>query len=265
MYNPFQSALRYLQYLITASNGQGHGVHSPFVFDFIIKVLNDRQPYPEYAPVEKLRSELKRDDSAIEVADLGAGSRKNASALRSVASIARSALKPPRYAQLLFRIAQHYQCRRMVELGTSLGLTSAYLSGHRHAEVLYTLEGAPGIAALAETHFSRLNRNNIVQVTGNFDDTLSSVLAQCGKVDLLYIDGNHRYAPTIRYFEQALPSLHDSSIVIFDDIHWSAEMEKAWRQIIADQRVTLSIDLFFIGLVFFRKEFRVKQHFTIRF
>jgi predicted O-methyltransferase YrrM len=265
MYNSFQLAAKFLRYWFTASNGKGHGVHSPFVFEFITRVLNDATQYECYAPVEALRSQLLANETIIQVEDFGAGSRSGATKLRPVQSIAAAALKPRKFAQLLHRIARYYRCENVVELGTSLGVTTSYLASSPSSIQLYTLEGSKAIADLAAGNFSQLGFKDIEQVTGNFDVTLPPLLERVGKIDLFYIDGNHRYEPTIRYFEQAYPHLHEYSIVVFDDIHWSAEMEKAWQQVIADSRITLSIDLFFIGLVFFRKDFKVKQDFVIRF
>ncbi|HSC52583.1 MAG TPA: class I SAM-dependent methyltransferase [Phnomibacter sp.] len=265
MYNSFQLAKKYIQYWWNASNGKGHGVHSPFVFEFIIKVLNDAKSYDGFDAIEKLRSQLHHNNTLLIIEDFGAGSRTGATKQRSVQSIARAALKPKKFAQLLHRIARFYECKTIVELGTSLGITSAYLAQSPATQKLYTLEGSPAIASVAKQNFEALTLTNIEQVVGNFDETLAPLLQRSGPVDLLYIDGNHRYEPTIRYFEQAFPHLHEYSIVVFDDIHWSAEMEQAWHQVIADERVTMSIDLFFIGLVFFRKDFKIKQDFGIRF
>lgn len=265
MYNAFQLGKKYLQYYWHAHNGQGHGVHSPFVFEFIIKVLNDKKAYDCYTTIEQWRRQLLANEQVLTIQDFGAGSRTGATKQRSVQSIAAAALKPKKFAQLLHRMARFYACNNIVELGTSLGVTSAYLASSPHTRQLHTLEGAPAIAELATQCFQQLQLHNIHQVVGNFDDTFPVLLQQSTPIDLLYIDGNHRYEPTIRYFEQAYPLLHEYSIVVFDDVHWSAEMEQAWQQVIADERVTMTIDLFFIGIALFRKDFKVKQHFAIRF
>ena len=114
-------------------------------------------------------------------------------------------------------------------------------------------------------NFEKLGLANIELLTGNFDTTLTSAIAKAGQVDLAFIDGNHRYEPTRRYFKEMLPSIHPYSMLIFDDIHWSSEMEQVWKEIQEHASVTLTIDLFFIGIVLFRKENKAKQHFTIRF
>ncbi|HNR16193.1 MAG TPA: SAM-dependent methyltransferase, partial [Chitinophagaceae bacterium] len=84
-------------------------------------------------------------------------------------------------------------------------------------------------------------------------------------IDFAFIDGNHRQEPTERYFNQLLPKMHHESILVFDDIHWSSEMEQVWKTIKDHPSVRCTVDLFFIGVVFFRDEFREKQHFSIRF
>lgn len=265
MYSAFQLGRRHLKYYLTASNGKGHGVHSPFVFDFITKVLNDDRQFYAYRRIENLRKMMLHNDTTLVVEDLGAGSRVAKSRERKVKDIARSSLKPKKYGQLLFRMADYYGAEQILELGTSLGITTAYLAAAREGSRVVTLEGADAVATQAIANFNSLQLRNIELIKGNFDVTLSSALKAMERVDLAFIDGNHAYAPTMNYFRQLLPSLHDESILVFDDIHWSRQMEQAWDEIRNDERVILSIDLFFMGLVFFRKENKVKQHFTIRF
>lgn len=265
MYSPFQLGLRYLKYYITASNGRGHGVHSPFVFSFITKVLNDDRHFYAYEMIENRRQSLLADGTELSITDFGAGSRVENQNRRKVSEIAKSALKPKKFGQLLFRIVDHYAPATIVELGTSLGITSAYLAAAKAGSNVITMEGATAVADVARRNFEALGLNNIRIVEGNFDETLPGVLSQHPRIDLAFVDGNHRYDPTVRYFRELLPAMHEHSILIFDDIHWSREMEQAWEEIRNDGAVTLSIDLFFIGLVFFRKEQKVKQHFVIRF
>ncbi|MES2647802.1 MAG: class I SAM-dependent methyltransferase [Bacteroidota bacterium] len=265
MYSPLQLATKFLKYWFTASNGKGHGIHSPFVFEFITQVLNDRKAYYSYEKIESLRSALLANESVLTIEDFGAGSRISATKKRSVQSIAGTALKPKKFGQLLFRIANFYQPKNIMELGTSLGITSAYLaSANQHATVV-TMEGASEVAAVARDNFNTLDLQNIQLKEGNFDETLPAVLSKMQTVDLAFIDGNHRLEPTVNYFKNLLPYCHENSILVFDDVHWSKEMERAWESIKSHESVLLTIDLFFIGLVFFRKDFKIKQHFTIRF
>ena len=240
-------------------------MHSPFVFDFILNVLNNKNNYQPPSAIEELRSRLQSDRRLLEVEDFGAGSRKSSARERSVSQIARAALKSKRLAQVLFRLVKHYQLQTIVELGTSLGLTTSYFSKANPEAKVVTIEGSPQIALIAQENFLKLNSTNIQLIYGNFDDMLPSALSKLSAIDLGYVDGNHRYQPTINYFYQFLSKSHSQTILVFDDIHWSAEMEQAWEEIKQHPEVQYTIDIFFLGFVFFRQEFKVKQNFAIRF
>ena len=265
MYSGSQLALKYLRYYFTAYNGKGHGMHSPFVFQFILHVLNDRSGYMPPAEIEVLRRALQQDERRLGIEDFGAGSRLSGTKQRSVAELARTALKPKKYAQLLYRLVKHYRPDTILELGTSRGLTTAYLAAANPNASITTIEGSQAIASVAAENFTKLGLKNIRQQTGNFDDLLPGTLEHLKRVDLAYIDGNHRYHPTLNYFSQLLPYLHNNSILVFDDIHWSPEMEKAWNEIRQHPTVQCTVEVFFLGFVFFRSEFKVKQHFAVRF
>lgn len=265
MYSKSKLIYKYLQYWLSASNGKGHGVHSPFVFKFIKDVLIDDRYFYAYDAIENLRSQLLTDKTQVIINDFGAGSRTGLQQKRMIGQIASSSLKPKKYAQLLFRIADYYKAKNILELGTSLGITTSYLASANESASIITMEGADAIANIAQQNFINLNKNNIEIIRGDFDETLPSLLKKINALDLIYVDGNHRYKPTLNYLNLLLPHCHDNTIMIFDDIHWSAEMEQAWDEIKQNNVVTLSIDLFGIGLIFFRKENKQKEHFTIRF
>jgi len=240
-------------------------MHSPFVFDFILQVLNNKNGYTASPLIEMLRKELQSNKEILDINDLGAGSRSGLSKRKTVAQLANTALKPKKYAELLFRLVKHYQPQRIIELGTSFGITTAYLATANPGATIITIEGSKTIAQKASDHFGRLGLNNITSLKGNFDTLLPSVLSGLSTVDMTYIDGNHRYEPTIQYFQQFLGKTNEYSILIFDDIHWSREMEEAWKEIKNHSSVRCTIDIFSLGFVFFRKEFKEKQHFQIRF
>ena len=166
-------------------------------------------------------------------------------------------------------MVQYYQPENVLELGACFGITTSYLSSGNKAAQVFTMEGAKQIAGVARKDFEKLRLKNIELIEGNFDNRLPLFIQQLKEkhqtLDFVFIDGNHRYEPTARYFHELLSVVNDDSIFIFDDIHWSEEMEKAWNEIIAHESITLSIDLFFIVIVFFRKENKVKQDFVIRF
>ena len=292
MYSRYQLARKYIHYYINAANGRGHGIHSPFVYDFVRNVLMGEGDAAAYKPIEALRKQLGRDRTLVEIEDFGAGGGQRMIYRRSISDLAKHVAKPPKLGRLLYRIARHYQPARILELGSSLGLSTAYLAAGAGAgweaassvatgmgvneacpvvqpPKVVTIEGAGAVAEVARRNFRQLGPELITApvelVGGNFDQVLPEVLSRISPVDLAFIDGNHRMEPTLRYFDQLSRHASDSSVLIFDDIHWSREMEEAWGHIREDGRSCLTIDLFFFGLVFRRKEFKVKQHFTIRF
>lgn len=265
MYSAFQLATKYIQYYLTASNGKGHGIHSPFIFHFITHILNDKQQYDAYEKTERLRNDLLQDHTLLTIEEMGAGSSINKTNQRTIASIARNAAKSKKFGQLLYRMVKTYQPEIILELGASLGITTSYLSLANPDAKLITLEGATAIAAEAKKNFETLQLQHISLIEGNFDHTLTAVVNSLSSIDFAFIDGNHRREPTERYFHQLLPKIGNDSILIFDDIHWSREMEEAWETIKNHPSARCTIDLFFIGIVFFRREFTEKQHFVIRF
>ena len=265
MYSAFQLSKKFIKYYLFAHNGKGHGIHSPFVFDFIIHVLNDKKKYPCYPRVESLRKQLLTNNTTIEVEDFGAGSAVIPFKNRKITDIARTSLKPKKYAQLLFRIAKYYHPKNIVELGTSFGISTCYLASAADASKVWTFEGSHNIAAIATNSFKNIGLKNIELIEGNFQKTIPASIDNIKNVDLLFVDGNHRKKATLEYFDIFLEKSTNQSIFIFDDIHWSEEMEEAWKLIQQHPSVTLTIDLFFIGLVFFSTDFKVKQDFIIRF
>ncbi len=265
MYSRFQLAKKYLYYYLTAANGKGHGIHSPFVFDFIKHVLNDKQNYPAYQAIENIRKQLLADSTVIEVEDFGAGSSVIKTNKRLVSAIATSSLKPKKYAQLLYRMVNYYKPAKVLELGTSFGITTAYLASANTASKIFTCEGSGAIASIAKQNFAALQLKNVQLTEGDFAKTLSPVLSNLQEINFAFIDGNHRKEPTLIYFNELLNYSNPATILVFDDIHWSEEMEEVWHQIKAHPSVTLTIDLFFIGIVFFNPDFKHKQDFCIRF
>ncbi len=265
MYTHFQLAKKYIHYYLTAENSKGHGVHSPFVFEFIKFVLNDKKKYDVYDTIEKQREVLLKDKTVIEVEDFGAGSTVIKTKQRVVKDIAASSLKPKKYSQLLFRMIQYYNKKNVLELGTSFGITTSYIASAKNNPYVTSMEGSQSIASIAQQNFDALQLNNIKIIRSDFEKTLSPFLLNSGTIDFAFLDGNHRKIPTLQYFQQILSNSTEETIVVFDDIYWSKEMEEAWEEIKIHPSVTLTIDLFFTGIVFLKKDFKVKQHFSVRF
>jgi predicted O-methyltransferase YrrM len=248
-------------------SGNAHGLHSPFVYGLYTTVICRDGEYKAYRAIEARRRELLRSAQSLTVTDFGAGSQVAGAGgtQRRVRDIARHAAKPPRLAQLLFRLVNHFQPATILELGTSLGLTTAYLAAVDSRNRVITFEGCPNTATIARETFDKLHLRNVQLLEGNLDNTLPATLANLTKpVDFVFFDGNHRYEPTLRYFEQCLAKAHENSVFVLDDIHWSAEMEQAWEAIKANPTVTVTVDLFYVGLVFFRKK-QPRQDFWLRY
>ncbi len=258
----FFKAKAFLRYFFKAKTK--HGVHSPFVFDLLTRVINQEGEYYAYEKLERQRQILLNNTTEIEVTDFGAGSSFNKNNVRKISDIARHSLQPEKYAKLLFRLMNEFRPKNNLELGTSLGLTTLYQSIPVSHSNFITLEGCPNIANIAQENFSKFDQKNLKIIVGNFDDTLAQALTQMPMLDYVFFDGNHRYEPTMRYFNQCMEHIHEGTVFIFDDIHWSSEMEQAWNEIKKDSRVTITIDLFKIGIVFFRKG-QVKQDFILRY
>ncbi len=256
----FKFIFKYFKYLFSAKTA--HGIHSPFVYELYYEVINKKGSYYAFDKIELLRRKLLISKKEIDVTDLGAGK----SGKRFIYEIAERAAKNSKYGQLLFRITNRFKPDRIIELGTSLGISTAYLaSANPHANVI-TLEGCPNTSAEAKMNFEALGLKNINTIVGNFDNTLPAVLNLLPTTNclLVFIDGNHKKTPTLNYFKQFLAHANENTILIFDDINWSDEMADAWEEIKKNPAVTITIDLFFLGLVFFRKE-RAKEHFVIRY
>ncbi len=265
VYSPLQAAAKYFKYYVHAASGKGHGTHSPFVYEFITKVMNDFTKHYDYEKVEGLRKQLLENKTEITIQDFGAGSAKTHSNHRSIASIAKNAAKPKKFGQLLYRMIKFYRFQNILELGTSLGITTSYLALANPLGKVTTMEGCSTLAEIARKNFIQLGIDNIDIVRGNFDSSLQDVLIRNKPIDFAFIDGNHRQEATERYFQQLLPFIHNNSLLIFDDIHWSPGMEAAWKKITTHTAVTAYIDLFYIGIISFRNEFKEKQEFTVRF
>lgn len=253
---------QYLGYLRNAQNR--HGTHSPFVYALLDNVVYDRSQHPAYHRAEQVKARLLKDRSTITITDLGAGSVIRPTRERTIADIARNSAKPARYGRLLHRLAAHFRPNIMLELGTSLGISAIYQALGNPDGHLTTFEGCPQTAFAARKNITDASVNNVSIIEGNFDDTLVPWLDKIERLDYAFIDGNHRKEPTLRYFEHCLERSHEGTIMIFDDINWSPEMADAWQNIMAHPRVTVTLDLFHLGVVFFRKG-QKKQDFTIRY
>ena len=233
-----------------------HSLHSPFFFDLYTKYIKPPVSPTQYKHIETLRHKLLHDDRFITVRDLGSKALKKST--RQISSIARTSLSPARYSVIYERIARHMGATCIVELGTSFGINALYLAEKDDATVT-TFEGAPAVADIAALTFEFAGKKNVDLVIGNIDRTLPLFLHRIRRLDLAFVDANHRFEPTLRYFEWLLKKVHEKSVVIVDDIHHSPDMEKAWKVIQNHRLVYGSADLFRCGILFFDPSLN-KQH-----
>lgn len=260
----------YLKFLWHSKNE--HGVHSPFVFDLVTKCFYDRKKYAEYSILKKYQKSLLENTNTIEVTDFGAGSRVFKSNTRAINQIAKTAGISTKRAKLLFRITNYFQPdtsdsglvkQSILEIGTSLGLATSALSlGNKNAKIT-TLEGCENTLAVAQKQFETFKLTNINSVATEFKSYLTNCQLNTEHCQLIYFDGNHSKQATLEYFELLLPTITNETVWIFDDIHWSFDMEEAWEIIKNHPKVTVTIDTFQWGIVFFRIE-QEKEHFVIR-
>ena len=251
----------YFKFLLRSKNE--HGVHSPFVFSLVTKCFYDKKNYDEYSILKEYRNSFLQNKTTIKVTDFGAGSRVFKNNTRAINQIAKNAGISSKRAELLFRITNYFQPETILEIGTSLGLATSALSlGYPNAKIT-TLEGCPNTMNQCQLQLQKFNINNVECITTEFSIYLKNIQHLASNIQLIYFDGNHSKQATLNYFELLLPTITNETIWIFDDIHWSAHMEEAWKIIKQHPKVTVTIDTFQWGLVFFRTE-QPKEHFVIR-
>ena len=251
--------LAYLKFLIRSTNE--HGIHSPFVYNLVTRCFYNGQVFPSYVVLEDFRQLLLHDDRVIQQTDMGAGSRVFDHSSRRISDIVRKAASSRARSRLLNRLTQYIGAHQALELGTSLGMGAASIAAGNATKVT-TIEGYSDTAAVAGEMFRKTGLAHIDLQIGEFTE-LISCFPEERKYDLIFIDGNHRRAATLDYFHRLLPHTHNDSLMIIDDIHWSYEMEMAWAEIKSHSSVRVSIDTFWWGMIFFRKE-QEKEHFVVR-
>lgn len=240
-----------------------YSIHPPFIYDIVNQSIRKKLTIKDEPLIIDCKSGNLKNSTMIEVTDLGTAYSGNRHYQRTVSSIARHSSKPLKYARLLYRLAHYFSPKTILELGTSFGYSSMYLASAIPAGRLITIEGCPNTAAIAKKNFVHCGFNNIILHTGNFDELLPTELSN-SKPDFIFLDGNHQYEATLRYFNEFLSITEEHTVIIFDDIYWSAGMKKAWTEIKDHPGVTSTIDVFMFGIIFFRKGL-TKQHFKVRF
>ncbi|PWK18647.1 O-methyltransferase [Xanthomarina spongicola] len=253
----FYQQKQYIQFLLKSTNQ--HGVHSPFVYDLVTNCFYDSKVYPEYKDLKDYRTALLANKNTLEITDLGSGSKVTNNTSRAISSIAKHSGTSFKRTKLLFRLSKYFQFQNILELGTSLGIaTQAIHLGNPVAQIT-SIEGCPNISNTAKSNLSK--NKNVKLLVGDFDSHIEKI--EQNSFDFVFFDGNHNKEATLRYFEKLLPKTHNNTLFIFDDIYWSKDMTEAWETIKKHPKVSVTIDTFFWGFVFFRTE-QVKEDFVIR-
>jgi len=268
--------LRFLNYKLLSGHKYGHGIHSPFIFEFITGVLNDRFRYKEYDEVEKIRRKLRSEERTILYNDYGAGSRRsrqgktitgsgsNKPGVVKIRDIARYSAVNKKFGQLLFRTVRYFKPATILELGTSLGISTMYMAMANRDTTIISIEADRNLAEIARHSVFNAGLHNVEVINDRFENALPPLIERLGNKLFVFIDGNHEKSPTLQYFKQLLVKSGSGMIMAVDDIHWSPGMSEAWQEIKSDHRVKITMDLFFMGLVFFNRGVQ-KQNFVIRY
>lgn len=240
-----------------------YDIHSPFVAGLVKAMLEDHRWFYVFSDILGLRDFIAQNKQVIPQSSFGAGSQIILTKGVSVAELGQTVAVGDRNGRLLFRLVNFLKPRYLLEMGTSLGLSAIYQAAGSLDGQLISLEGSPEISQLARQHVEGLGYKNIHIVNGRFSAQLPGVLQQLPQLDYVYLDGDHRLQPTLSYFESCLPHLHAQSAFVLADIYWSDEMLAAWEQLKVHSRVTLSVDFYDFGILFFREEQREKEHFVV--
>jgi len=206
--------------------------------------------------IVSIRSRLHDSHQEIDLKDYGAGSGRMPSR-RTVGSIHQSSAVPHWWGVFLFRLVRELRPQRVLELGTNLGVSAAYIQSamilNGNAGRFVTIEGDPTLVSIARETLDLVGQGDRDVVLGRFQDVLSGVLERSSPFDLVFIDGHHEYQPTLKYFDQIKPFLSESGVTVFDDVYlWSRPVRKAWNQIIKTHPQALPVDLAKFGILFKR-------------
>jgi predicted O-methyltransferase YrrM len=256
-------ACKYLHYLLTSEHSRGHRIHSPFVYDFVTRVIKGPE-LTDYWKINKLREELSNDLSELQIIDMGAGSMFRSRKSKTIASLVKHTSISPKYGRLLSRLVGWLLPATIIELGTGTAISTMYMAVANEQSRVFSIEGSPDIARLAKQNINKLGLNNIEIFTGSFLNILPTILHKLKHDLFVFIDGDHYGDHLISYYELILPFANENTVLVLDDIRWSVSMERAWRTLIKRDEVSVSIDLFRMGIIFLKKNLE-KQHYLLRF
>jgi predicted O-methyltransferase YrrM len=248
----FFRLVNYLKYTLLSGHRKGHGIHSPFVFDLVSRVFRNKIDPGIVFTVEKARKKLIADKRNIEVHDLGSRS-ESSEKCRKVSDIIKNSPVNVKYGVFLSKMAAEFGKPMIIELGTSFGISTMYMAASCRDAMLTTIEGSCAIADIARQNIIEAGLENIKVINGSFDDIIPELISAGVKPGLIFIDGNHRKEPVIRYFNQFAQFSDSKTVIIIDDINYSKEMAEAWKEVKLNKKVAVSVDIYRMGICFFRE------------
>lgn len=255
--------LSLLRYLIKVRNSHGHGIHSPAAFEFVTKVLYDTSDHSEYVFFNKNRDALRTSAEELIIDDMGAPSKVFKSNLRAVPDLDKYASISAKYGKLLFRIVKYYNLQNRIEFGTSLGVSAMYLAKGNAEGNVKSFEGNESLSEFSSKWHKEHDLQNIIVVNKLFSEAMSKIESGNEKIDLVFIDGDHKYESTKEYFNFFLMRMKEGFIIL-DDINWSAGMRKVWNEIVEHNTSFVTFDLYKLGIVMMRESVTPGTY-TLRF
>ncbi len=232
-------------------------IHSPFVYRVVIYGLRARLGRWERVCLRQLRKDIRRSSTFSSV-DAGTGVSRNLSGSQLVHMGISG-----RYGRMLYGISKHLRPDHILEIGTSAGLSAAYMSlGHPGATVT-TIEACGEKARLARELLDKNGFSRVSVVHGYGKEVLDRLIEERYRAQMVFVDADHSLEGTLDFFHRLISLTGPGSVIVFDDIYWSAGMHRAWREIIRRRQVTLSLATFRLGLVFFHPR-PEKQNFLLR-
>jgi predicted O-methyltransferase YrrM len=249
----FYHATKYLDYVLFSSHKKGHGIHSPFVFHLVTKVFRNKINPDVVFNIEKIRQIMISDKRLINVNDYGSGTEGTRNSLRKITGIIKHSTIPKRYGILLAALSQEFGKPSIIAVGTSMGFSPLYLAAGSPDVPVHLIESHPEISEVIKDNIVSSGLKNICLYTGKFEEALAEIANKNIKPGLIFIDGDHSNKKMLTYFYKVAEMGDKNSLIVLNDINGSAEMGEAWKKIKKYDKVTLTVDIFRMGLVFFRE------------
>jgi len=257
MFN-FRLAKDLLLHTLKAKNR--HGLHSPFVYRVVDTVIYDFHAKIVYPPIEKRRAGLLADARSITLTNPVTGAYRQ----KKISLVAAETLKPAKLDQMLYRLAAFFKPDKIVEIGACPGITTLYLRQAVTDAAIYAWEEDAETFDIAQDTFKKAAIDDINLITGKYEKVMPRLINALDKLDFVLIGSDLQKVTILKYFELCLPKTYDKTVLIFYGIYQNEDMKQAWAAIKAHPKVTVTVDLFWMGLVFF-KQGQEREDFLIRF